>query len=118
MADKRLDLVGTYEIAQRLGWTSARVSLYARRGLLPEPLVRLRMGPVWDWADVARVAVERGWLPVWKYLGFESEKAMWDATEVTIREEDGETYLTRFHDGRKIVWKRQGKDVRILRDAF
>lgn len=59
-----MELVGTAEIAERLGWDRRKVAVYVGRGLFPPPVVELRMGPVWLWPDVEKVARERGWLPV------------------------------------------------------
>ena len=106
-----MDLVGAAEVAERLGWVrgdgrpdSGRVSTYLRKGLLPPPLADLRAGPVWNWEDIARVAVQRGWLPLWRYWGFSDEKDFWDATERVAMEGDATLYLTRIPDGRWAAW--------------
>lgn len=52
--------VGTSEIAERFGVSRQRVSELARNHAdFPEPLARLKSGPIYDKADVD--AFERGW---------------------------------------------------------
>lgn len=63
MPNDTLDLVGVAEIAERLDWSKGRVTTYAARGLLPEPVAELAGGRVWRWEDVEKVAIERGWMP-------------------------------------------------------
>ena len=111
MGDRSLDLVGAAEVAERLGWMrgdgrpdSGRVSTYWKKGLLPRPLAELRAGPIWCWEDIARTAVRRGWLPLWRYLGFDREKAFWDATTPVAIEGDTTWYITRLPDGRWAAW--------------
>lgn len=40
-------LLGTAEVADAVGVTSQAVSNWIKRGQVPEPFARLRMGPVW-----------------------------------------------------------------------
>lgn len=47
------DLVGAMEIAERAGVRYKLVQAWIGRGIFPEPIIRLSMGPVWDWQDVA-----------------------------------------------------------------
>ena len=51
-----LELTGVAEVAEILGWSSSKVSVYARRGLLPEPVARLRCGLIWLRSDIQRYA--------------------------------------------------------------
>jgi len=44
---KASELMGAYEIAEFLGVQPAVVYNWYKRGLLPLPVARLRMGPVW-----------------------------------------------------------------------
>lgn len=111
MDPRNLDLVGAAEVAERLGWhrrdgepDSRRVSVALLRKHLPEPLARLRSGPVWQWSDVAAAALTRGWLPLWRFFGFEDEKAMWDATERAASDGEATWYITRLPDGRWAAW--------------
>ena len=57
--------MGTAEVAELLGVTVAVVSQRMRAGTLPEPVTRLRCGPVWrrsQLADqVAEVERRREW---------------------------------------------------------
>lgn len=53
-------LVGTSEIAQRLGVTRQRITQLSKTKGFPEPLERLTMGPVWAWEDVEAWAKETG----------------------------------------------------------
>lgn len=39
---------GTAEIAEACGVTQQAVSNWLKRGTMPQPTFRLRMGPVWD----------------------------------------------------------------------
>jgi len=40
-------LVGLAEVAEILGWDRRKVATYIKRGNLPEPIQRLRSGPIW-----------------------------------------------------------------------
>lgn len=56
------NLVGTAEIAERLGAASPEI-VYAWRRRYPDfppPATRLRIGYVWSWPDVERWARETG----------------------------------------------------------
>lgn len=56
-----LDLVGPAEVAERAGVTRAAVDRWRERHpAFPAPIVRLRQGPVWHWADVERWLRETG----------------------------------------------------------
>ncbi|HEY8424603.1 MAG TPA: hypothetical protein VIK73_01135 [Limnochordales bacterium] len=56
-----MELVGTAEAADILGWDRRKVSVYAARGRLPKPVAVLRCGPVWRRQDIeAAAAVLRG----------------------------------------------------------
>lgn len=46
------DLMGTAEIALRLGVGKSRANQIVRERNFPEPAARLIMGPVWEVADV------------------------------------------------------------------
>jgi hypothetical protein len=47
------DLLGTTEAAEVLGWVDSRkVSVYLSRGVFPEPIMRLAMGPLWTRSQV------------------------------------------------------------------
>lgn len=41
------ELVGVAESAEILGWDRRKVSTYIKRGVFPEPVQRLRSGPLW-----------------------------------------------------------------------
>ncbi|UNC93691.1 helix-turn-helix transcriptional regulator [Candidatus Contubernalis alkaliaceticus] len=55
-----LNIVGTAEAAEMLGWSPKKVSVYRQRGKLPRPLYQLKMGPVWNKEDIERWALEQG----------------------------------------------------------
>lgn len=59
-----LRLLGSAELAEELGWLRQRVTIYLKRGRLPEPTARLRCGPVWtgDQVDelVRRLGKDQG----------------------------------------------------------
>lgn len=48
----KLDVMGTAEIAQRLGVSKSRANQIVRERDFPEAAVRLTMGPIWMTADV------------------------------------------------------------------
>jgi hypothetical protein len=50
--------VGVPEIAQRFSVTVRTVHRWRARGDFPEPLEQLSSGPVWDWADIERWALD------------------------------------------------------------
>jgi len=55
------DLVGVAEIAQRLGMGTSVVHDWRRRHEeFPEPVLRLRMGLVWSWKEIASWAKQTG----------------------------------------------------------
>jgi hypothetical protein len=55
-------LVGTYEIAQLLGVQPMTIHQWRRRAYLsfPEPVLTLRIGPIWDEGEVVSWAKEHG----------------------------------------------------------
>lgn len=60
--EKLTDLVGVSEVGERLGWSRQKVATYVGRGLFPEPIAELKMGPIWRWEDMEQVAKQRGWI--------------------------------------------------------
>ncbi len=52
---KPLRLCGSAELAEQLGWISQRVTVNLKRGNLPEPVVRLKCGPVWTGEQVDEI---------------------------------------------------------------
>jgi hypothetical protein len=61
-APSTVELVGTHEIASRLGLAHPE-SVHAWRSRyadFPEPIARLRIGFVWRWADVESWAKKTG----------------------------------------------------------
>lgn len=55
------ELVGVAEIAERLGVGTSVVHDWRRRhGAFPEPILRLHMGLLWAWHDVAAWARATG----------------------------------------------------------
>ncbi|MCU1451950.1 MAG: hypothetical protein JWN46_96 [Acidimicrobiales bacterium] len=65
LVGRRVDadlLVGTAEIAARLGFTHPRLVHDWRRRYpeFPEPVVRLEAGLVWYWPDISRWARKTG----------------------------------------------------------
>lgn len=73
-----LDLVGITEIAQRAGTAPGTVQSWRNRHTdFPEPLVRLAIGPVWDWEPV------RVWLALPRQTGAAAQGLM--AVEGDIR---------------------------------
>lgn len=53
------DLVGQFEIAERLGMKASHVRVWRTRGRLPEPVAELSMGPIYSWPEVeAMVSTE------------------------------------------------------------
>jgi hypothetical protein len=59
------ELVGSKEIADRLGLNHAEVVInwHHRYEDFPEPVARLSIGYVWEWADVEKWARATGRLP-------------------------------------------------------
>lgn len=57
------DLVGTREIANRLGKAIKTVQHWRQRDMLPAPLAVLAGGPVWSWPTIAGWAADTGRLP-------------------------------------------------------
>ncbi|RQD76729.1 MAG: hypothetical protein D5R97_03860 [Candidatus Syntrophonatronum acetioxidans] len=57
---KKIEVVGTAEVGEMLGWSSKKVSVYRQRGKLPPPLSELKMGPVWNKDDIERWGLARG----------------------------------------------------------
>jgi predicted DNA-binding transcriptional regulator AlpA len=56
---RKLDLVGVAEVAMMLKASRAQVSRLSLREDFPDPVARLRMGPIWTRADVTRWAEQR-----------------------------------------------------------
>jgi predicted DNA-binding transcriptional regulator AlpA len=55
------DLVGVAEIAERLGLGTSIVHDWRRRhSEFPQPVLRLRMGFIWSWTEVAAWAKQSG----------------------------------------------------------
>jgi predicted DNA-binding transcriptional regulator AlpA len=54
-----LDLVGVAEIAAIFNTSRAQVSRWALREDFPDPVARLRMGPIWMRPDVERWGKQR-----------------------------------------------------------
>lgn len=52
-------LLGSAELAEQLGWIRQRVTVYLKRGKLPEPVARLRCGPVWTGEQVDELVRQR-----------------------------------------------------------
>lgn len=52
-------VVGCAEVAVLLGWDARKVAVYARRGVLPEPVAWLSAGPIWRREAILRWAAER-----------------------------------------------------------
>ncbi len=57
---KKIEVVGTAEVGEMLGWSSKKVSVYRQRGKLPPPLSELKMGPVWNKDDIERWGLAKG----------------------------------------------------------
>jgi predicted DNA-binding transcriptional regulator AlpA len=58
------ELVGMAEIAKLIGVTAPAVRQYRARGILPEPLVTLAIGPIWRRSDIVAWQASRpgkGW---------------------------------------------------------
>lgn len=47
-----LDVMGVAEIAERLGVTKSRADQIIREKRFPDPAARLKMGLIWETADV------------------------------------------------------------------
>ena len=59
--DTMPQLLGTHEVAGLLGWDKRKVSVYMSRGKLPEPIARLKSGPVWNKANIVEfIQTEQG----------------------------------------------------------
>jgi predicted DNA-binding transcriptional regulator AlpA len=54
------DLVGTADIARRLGVTRQRVGQLRQRGDFPAPVARLGLGQLWRWSEVD------AWATTWR----------------------------------------------------
>lgn len=46
------ELVGVAEVAEMLGWSKGKVSVYHSRGKLPKPVQELKSGPLWRRIDI------------------------------------------------------------------
>lgn len=42
------NLIGLAEAAKILKWDKRRIATYIKRGVFPEPVARLEMGPLWE----------------------------------------------------------------------
>lgn len=61
MPEEHPKVVGTVEIASRLGVTRAAIDQWHRRPVgFPEPKWTIGGRPAWDWAEVKRWAVDTG----------------------------------------------------------
>jgi hypothetical protein len=60
LSDTRVEIVGLAEIATAAGVSKAAVCQWSD---LPDPLVRLKCGPIWLRADVDRYLADRGTAP-------------------------------------------------------
>lgn len=58
------DLMGTWEVAAYLGWSTGQVSDYAAKGAagMPAPIARLRSGRIWIRQDIEAWARRRGYV--------------------------------------------------------
>ena len=58
------DLMGTYEVAKYLGWTTGQVSDYAAKSAagMPAPIARLRCGRIWLRPQIEAWAERRSYL--------------------------------------------------------
>jgi prophage regulatory protein len=56
--DKKLQLMGAWEIRQRLGYSREWVQRLITRRDFPEPYARLKMGSIWLAQDVERWIAE------------------------------------------------------------
>lgn len=54
------DLVGTVEIAERLGVSINTVYSWIQRGSITAPIVRVSGTPLWEWPTVRDWAIETG----------------------------------------------------------
>jgi len=57
-----LDYWGTYEVAKYCKVTKQAVWQWRKRGKMPEPVAKLKMGPVWKTKDIMR-----WWNESWSY---------------------------------------------------
>lgn len=55
-----LDLVGMKEAGEILDWDVRKISTYRKRGVFPEPLLELAMGPVWSKEKIEEYRDSRG----------------------------------------------------------
>lgn len=57
------DLMGAAEVAAYLGWKPSRVADYwsKRAAGIPDPIIRLKCGPIWRRSDIEEWALERGY---------------------------------------------------------
>lgn len=60
MTTSDLDLVGSPEIAARLGVKLATVWQWGQRDLLPEPPWRISGRPLWEWGAIEAWAIDTG----------------------------------------------------------
>ena len=79
-----LDLVGAGDIAERLNVTSAAVSNWRSRGLLPTPLAVVSSGAIWPWSVVHAWAVETGRIPADVYLSTVTDAHRAEARETLL----------------------------------
>lgn len=46
------ELLSTIDFADEIGWDTRKVDTYCRRGIIPEPALRLRVGKLWTRSQV------------------------------------------------------------------
>lgn len=52
------DPTGVAEAAEILGWDKRKVATYIKRGKFPEPVVRLKSGPLWERRQIEEYKIE------------------------------------------------------------
>lgn len=57
---KMIDLQNTADFARRLDWELKKVSTYAKRGILPEPVITIGNRPVWLKSQIEEYVKKRG----------------------------------------------------------
>lgn len=56
---EELELVGVLDIAKLLNWSAPKVTTYAARGKLPDPVGKISGRPVWYKQEIIQTAMEQ-----------------------------------------------------------
>lgn len=57
---EKFDLINSMEVAVILGWSIGKVSVYAQRGKLPDPIAYIGGRPIWARSQIEKFIKEGG----------------------------------------------------------